>query len=210
MANPSVEYLLQVPTSYNAQASYTMWLVLHGSYASAEKALAMFGTEAEERVTFLLAPQATRPCGDGYCWSYARDAMAIRDLIEATLSRYPIDRTWISLIGHSMGCVMGLWLMAQNPGLFRFFAAMGMGSPFEPWDYDDGGVDQKGLSLSASFTPILLAVDQSDTARAGVYFEDNLLQLQRLGFKIETFRPNAGTHDVTEEMKAAVLQALVS
>ena len=85
---------------------------------------------------------------------------------------------------------------------------LGMGSAFEPWEFDDGGVDQKGLSVSANFTPILLAVDQSDPARAGVYFEDNLLWLRRLGFKVETFRPNAGTHEVTEEMKTAVLQAM--
>jgi len=161
-----MEYLLQTPRSYNAQAVYPLWLVLHGAYANAEKALAMFGAEAEELATFLLAPQAARPCGDGYCWSYARDAKAIHDLIETTLACYPIDRTRLSLIGHSMGCVMGLWLMAQNPSLCRFFAALGMGSAFEPWEFDDGGVDQKGLSVSANFTPILLAVDQSDPARA--------------------------------------------
>jgi len=104
----------------------------YGAYANAEKALAMFGTEAEERATFLRAPQATRPCGDGYCWSFARDAKAIHDLIEVTLVSYPIDGTKLSLIGHSMGCVMGLWLMTQNPSVFRFFASLGMGSPFEP------------------------------------------------------------------------------
>jgi hypothetical protein len=32
--------------------------------------------------------------------------------------------------------------------------------------------------------------------------------LYTLGFQIETFRPNAGTHEVTEAMKVAVLQAL--
>ena len=49
---------------------------------------------------------------------------------------------------------------------------------------------------------MLLAMDQADPARAGLYFEDNLLRLRRLGFKVEVFRPNAGTHEVTEEMKA--------
>ena len=85
----------------------------------------MFGTEAEERATFLRAPQATRQCGDGYCWSFARDAKAIHDLIEVTFVSYPIDGTKLSLIGHSMGCVMGLWLMTQNPSVFRFFASLG-------------------------------------------------------------------------------------
>ena len=40
------------------------------------------------------------------------------------------------------------------------------------------------------------------------YFNHNLIRLYTLGFQIETFRPNAGTHEVTEAMKVAVLQAL--
>ena len=127
-----MEYLLQTPRFYNAQASYSLWLVLHGAFAQAEPSLAMFGPNAEEHATFLLAPQATRSCGDGYCWSFARDAKAIQHLVETTCAAYPIDRTSLSLIGHSMGCSMGLWLIVQNPGLFRFFAALGMGSAFEP------------------------------------------------------------------------------
>ena len=104
----------------------------------------MFGREATERETFLLAPQATRPYGEGYCWSFARDAKAIQQLIESTCASYPIDRNRLSWIGYSMGCTMGVWLVAQNPGLFPFFAALGMGSSFEPWEHDDGGIDQHG------------------------------------------------------------------
>ena len=174
----------------------------------AEQALDMFGANATEHATFLLAPQGTRPCGDGYCWSFARDAQTIHHLIEKTCAGYPIDRTRLSLIGYSMGCTMGLWLIAQNPGLFRFFAALGMGSAFEPWEYDDGGIHENRLSLSAGRTRILLAVDQSDPAGTNTYFEDNLVRMRRLGLKVETFRPNAGTHKVSEAMKAAVLQAM--
>ena len=205
-----MEHLLQTPSTYNSYAfvKYPLWLVLHGAYAKADKALTMFGHEAEERAVFLLAPQATRPCGNGYCWSYARDARAIHTLIETTLANYPIDQTRLSLIGHSMGCAMGLWVITQNPGLFRFFAVLSMGSPFEPWKYDDGGIDQNGLSASAGITQILLAVDQTDPMGANAYFEDNLFLLRRLGFQVETFLPKAGAHEVTEAMKAAVLQAI--
>lgn len=203
-----MEHLLQTPSSYPDQASYPLWLVLHGAYARAEKSLAMFGDEALEQTAYLLAPQATRPCGEGFCWSYAQDADAIHHRIEMTLANYPIDRTRLSLIGHSMGCVMGLWLIAQNPGLFQFFAAIGMGSAFEPWEFDDGGIDENGLSASVGSTRILLAVDQKDPARAGDYFNDNLFRLRTLGFEIETFRPNEGTHEVTEAMKTAVIQAM--
>lgn len=206
--NISMEHLIQTPHSYDAQTSYPLWLVLHGAYATAGKALDMFGPQAEDRNAFLLAPQATRPCGDGYCWSFARDAEAIRTLLERILVQYPIDRTRLSLVGYSMGCTMGLWLIAQNPGLFRFFAALGMGSAFEPWEHDDGGIDENGLSLSAGTTQILLAVDQLDPAGTVPYFEDNLLRLRALGFQVDTYRPNAGTHEVTEAMKAVVLRAM--
>lgn len=203
-----MEHLLQVPRSYSAQTTYPLWLVLHGAYARSEKAVAMFGAEAGEHAAFLLAPQATRMCGDGYCWSYARDAKAIRDLLKTTFAGYAVDRTRLSLIGHSMGCAMGLWLIAQNPGLFRFFAALGMGTPFEPWEYDDGGIDEQGLAASAGITQILLAVDRSDPTGKDQYFNDNLSRLRKLGLQVETFRPNDGTHEVTAAMKAVVLQTI--
>jgi poly(3-hydroxybutyrate) depolymerase len=203
-----MEHLLQRPRSYDAQASYPLWLVLHGAFAKAEQAVDMFGPEAEEYGAFLLTPQATRPCGDGYCWSFAWDAKAIHQLIETTCASYRIDRTRLSLIGYSMGCTMGLWLIAQNPGLFRFFAALGIGSAFEPWEYDDGGIDENGLSASADVTRILLAVDQSDPAGTNTYFDNNLDRLRKLGLQVETFRPNVGTHAVTADMKAVVLQVM--
>ena len=157
----------------------------------------MFGPSAEGHDTFLLAPQGTRPWGDGYCWSFAQAARAIRNLIETTCAAYPIDRNRLSLIGYSMGCAMGLWMVAHNTGLFRFFAALGMGSVFEPWEYDDGGIDENGLSASAGKTRVLLAVDQSDPAGTNSYFNHNLERLRGLGFQIATFRPNEGAHAVT-------------
>jgi predicted esterase len=203
-----MKHLLQTPRSYHSQDPYPLWLVLHGAFNRAEQAINMFGHEARERAAFLLAPRATRPCGDGYCWSFARDAKEIHHLIETTCASYPIDRNRLSLIGYSMGCTMGLWLIAQNPGLFRFFAALGMGSAFEPWEHDDGGIDQNGLSTSAEITRILLAVDQSDPLGTDVYFEENLVRLRALGLQVETVRSNAGTHAVTDTMKAAVLRAM--
>jgi len=205
-----MKHRLQIPRFYDAQAlgKHSLWLVLHGAYAGFEKALRMFGPAAEKQDAFLLAPQATRPCGDGYCWSFARDAESIHRLIEATLTDYPIDQSRLSLIGHSMGCAMGLWVIAQHPGLFRFFAALGMGSAFEPWERDDGGIDKNALTGSAGITRVLLAVDRSDPAGTDAYFDDNLFHLQRLGFRVDTFRPNEGTHEVTDEMKSVVLQAM--
>jgi poly(3-hydroxybutyrate) depolymerase len=203
-----MEHLLQTPRAYHAQASYPLWLILHGAFATAEQAIALFGSAAAERAVFLLAPQATRLCGDSYCWSFAHDARAIQQLIETTCATYPIDLSRLSLIGYSMGCTMGLWLIAQNPGLFAFFAGLGMGSAFERWEHDDGGIDEEGLRASAGTTRILLAVDRTDPAGTNAYFEDNLRRMRVAGLQVDSFRPDAGTHAVTEAMKAVVMQAL--
>src|SRR5215207_4283907 len=55
--NLLLEYLLQTPPAYHPQATYPMWLVLHGAFARAEQALTMFGPRAAEHATFLLAPK---------------------------------------------------------------------------------------------------------------------------------------------------------
>ena len=200
--------LLQLPTVTSADQVYPLWLVLHGAFSTAEDATLLFGHEAATRNVLLLAPQATRPCGAGYCWSFAHDASAIRMLLDDVQTTYRIDTAGIAVIGHSMGCAMGCWLLAQNPGRFAFFAAFGMGSAFEPWEHDDGGIDEAGLRATAATTRILLAVDQTDPGGNNAYFADNLTRLRRAGLQVDTFRPQEGTHAVTEAMKAAMLQAL--
>jgi hypothetical protein len=84
-----------------------------------------------------------------------------------------------------------------------------MGSAFKSWEYDDGGIDQNGLSLSAGHTRILLAKDRSDPVGTNTYFNDNLAHLCNPGLQVETFRPNSGTHEVTDAMKDAVLQRIL-
>lgn len=203
-----MQHLLQAPHADQSRQPYPLWLVLHGAFATADQALTMFGPAAAQRYAVLLAPQASRSCGDGYCWSFARDAHAINQLLASTRTTYPIDPARISLIGYSMGCTMGLWLLAQNPHTFAYFAALGMGSAFAQWEHDDGGIDEHGLRQSAAYTRIFLAVDQHDPAGTGAYFEDNVRHLEAAGFSLTTFRPNEHTHAVTEAMKAAVLRTL--
>jgi poly(3-hydroxybutyrate) depolymerase len=200
--------LLQLPTVTSADHVYPLWLILHGAFSTAEDAILLFGHEAATRNVLLLAPQATRPCGAGYCWSFAHDASAIRMLLDDVQTTYRIDTAGIAVIGHSMGCAMGCWLLAQNPGRFAFFAAFGMGSAFERWEHDDGGIDEAGLGATAATTRILLAVDQTDPGGNNAYFADNLTRLRRAGLQVDTFRPQEGTHAVTEAMKEAMLHAL--
>jgi predicted peptidase len=203
-----MQHLIQLPQADQSRQPYPLWLVLHGAFATADQARTMFGPAAAQRHAVLLAPQASRPCGDGYCWSFARDAQAINQLLATARATYPIDPVRISLIGYSMGCTMGLWLLAQNPRMFAYFAALGMGSAFARWEHDDGGIDEHGLRQTAAYTRLFLAVDQDDPAGTSAYVEDNVRRLQAAGFALIAFRPKEHTHAVTEAMKAAVLRFL--
>ncbi len=203
-----MRFLLQPPINDQANETYPLWIVLHGAFATAEQATTLFGQEAARHNAFLLAPEGSRPCGDGYCWSFARDAQAIHRIVAMVRTTYAINPNRLSVIGYSMGCTMGLWLIAQHPRQFAFFAALGMGSAFEPWEHDDGGIDNQGLRASAGITRVLLAVDQSDPAGPSAYLDDNVARLRTAGFNVSVHRPDTQSHAVTTDMKTAVLQAL--
>ena len=203
-------YSLQVPARLPPAAGYPLWVFLHGAFATVAQGLALFGSAADANAAVLLVPQATRPCGEGFCWSFARDAAAIRALLAQVCASYPIDQRRIAVIGYSMGCTMGLWLLAQQPTTFATFAALAMGSAFEPWEHDDGGIDRLGLQHSARTTRLLLVVDQDDPAGTNASFAANVVHLQAAGFDLVTLRPTAATHEVTADMHAAVLHHLRS
>lgn len=210
----TMRFLLQSPEPDNrlpresSPDTAPLWVVLHGAFATAEQSIHLFGQEATDRGAFLLAPEATRPCGEGYCWSFAQDTAAISQEIASIQTRHPVDPTRITLIGYSMGCTMGCWLVAQNPYRFAFFASLCMGSAFEHWEYDDGGIDEAGLRAAAATTRLLLAVDRADPAGTDTYFDQNLSQFQKAGLLVDMYRPDTGTHEVTPSMKERVLQLL--
>jgi predicted esterase len=203
-----MKHRIAIPAASPPPAGYPLWVFLHGAFSTEEQAQAIFGAAARAANAVLLAPQASRPCGEGFCWSFARDAAAIGALLEEVRAQHPVDAGSIALIGYSMGCTMGLWLLAQNPGVFASFAALGMGSAFEPWEHDDGGVDLAGLRRGAAATRVLLAVDQSDPGTNNDYFAANLAHLETAGFVVTTFRPSDGTHAVTDAMIARTVEHL--
>ena len=203
-----MKYILQKPTNIDASRKYSLWLVLHGAYAHAEQAIDLFGEEARTNSAYLLAPQASRTCDDGYCWSFAKDAAGIKAALNQVINTENVDQLRVSLIGFSMGCTMGCWVLAQHPQIFSTFSALSIGSAFEPWELDDGGIDLVGLQTASSNTRILLAVDQQDPYGSADYFAANQQQFLDLGFQVLTLQPDQGVHDVTDEMKQAVLDFL--
>lgn len=197
--------LLQQPDIQEANAARPLWVALHGAGGDAEQTLGLFGRAARTADAYLLAPQGTRPFGRGYSWSYAHDGKAIAQLLDGALRAHHIDRDRLGILGFSMGCVMGLWLLARSPERYRFLATVGMGSAFEPWELDDGGVDEAGLREAARGTPLFLAVDQRDPAGCAAYFVANRDTLRGLGFTVTTFQTDEQTHWVTDAIESRVL-----
>ena len=189
--------LLQRPERQEAGGARPLWVALHGAGGDAEQALHLFGGVARAAGAYLLAPQGTRPSGRGSSWSYARDVDAIARLVDGTTGAHRIDRDRLGILGFSMGCVMGLWLLARAPARYRFLAAGGMGSAFEPWELDDGGVDEAGLRAAARGAALYLAVDRRDPAGCAAYFAANRDRLRGLGFAVATYQPDERAHGVT-------------
>ena len=201
-----MRYLLQLPTVYDSARRYPLWLALHGAFATAEQMVERLGRAAGRRGAILLAPQASRPCGDGFCWSFARDAEGIDRLLAGL--PYALDRASSALVGYSMGCTMGGWVLGRHPETFGLYAAVGMGSAFEPWELDDGGIDRTALGEAAGHTRFFLAVDRLDPGGSDDYFDDNLRQFADKGFACSTYRPSKATHDFTDAMRRQILRLL--
>lgn len=108
-----------------------------------------------------------------------------------------------------MGATMALWLLARFPHRFERFVAVGMGSAFEPWELDDGGVDRAGLA-KASGTRTLLVGDLRDPSGGVPYFEENRRHLVSAGFDVQVWRPDEGTHDLTDEIRDRAVAFLSS
>lgn len=196
-----MQYLLQQPSYARLPRSTPLWLALHGAAATADQSLTLFGAAARDAGAILLAPQATRVLDQGFAWEFARNEREIAALLDETNGHTAFDPDALGLCAFSMGCTMGLWLLARQPARWRFFAAFGIGSAFEPWKFDDGGVPLDKLRTAAATTPIFLAVDQQDPAGCARYLDANLAVLHDLGFDVTTFTPSESKHWVTAAMR---------
>ena len=106
-----MRHILQKPTTVDPGKQYPLWLFLHGAYDHAEQAITLFGKQAESQDAYLLAPQASRPCGDGFCWSFAKDAADNKALLAKVQAEERIDPARIHVVGFSMGCAIGCWVV---------------------------------------------------------------------------------------------------
>jgi poly(3-hydroxybutyrate) depolymerase len=209
-ARDRVRYLLLFPAHYDPRRTYELWLNLHGSPGCASHAIFQYQEPALRREVFLLAPQAsgwsagsyTRPDGkrDVYrAWDMHADRARILMVLDEVLSKYPIDRTHVALLGFSAGCEMGWHLLGARPNAFYFFG--GVANGFK------GGrppVSEAALCRAARHVSHFYGVGKDD-GFAGPMYKQTVRRLRAEGFALRTVYPAGVGHDLPPVIKEPLL-----
>lgn len=107
---------IQVPETAAAGKKMPLVIALHGAGGSENMFFDGYGDGAiarmcQKRKWLLVAPQSGLKSGT----------------LEALTERYPIDRSRVFLVGHSMGAAQAMRLVSRNPEDYRGVAALGGG-----------------------------------------------------------------------------------
>lgn len=114
---------LFVPKGLDAKKPVPIVVALHGAGGSENLFFEGYGAghivkECEKRGWLLVAPRSPLGFGSG---------PPVKTILDALGERYPIDRSKVFLVGHSMGAAQTVALCQENPGLFAAAAALGGG-----------------------------------------------------------------------------------
>ncbi|MBL8866819.1 MAG: hypothetical protein JNK93_14775, partial [Planctomycetia bacterium] len=114
---------LFVPKGLDAKKPVPIVMALHGAGGSDKLFFDGYGAghivkECEKRGWLLVAPRSLLGFGSG---------PPVKTILDALGERYPIDRSKVFLVGHSMGAAQTVALCQENPGLFAAAAALGGG-----------------------------------------------------------------------------------
>ena len=72
-----MHYYIQLSHTAPPASGYAVWVYLHGAFSTADQAEVLFGSAAHAQQVILLAPQASRPCGDGFWPSSQRASLRL-------------------------------------------------------------------------------------------------------------------------------------
>lgn len=114
---------LFVPKGLDATKPVPIVVALHGAGGSENLFFEGYGAghivkECEKRGWLLVAPRSPLGFGGG---------PPAKAILDALGERYPIDRSKVFVVGHSMGAAQTVALCQENPGLFAGAAALGGG-----------------------------------------------------------------------------------
>ncbi len=139
-----------VPKGLDLKKPVPLVVALHGAGGSENLFFEGYGAghivkECEKRGWLLVAPRSPLGFSSG---------PPVKELIEQLADRYPIDRSKVFVVGHSMGAAQTVALCQAHPGLFAAAAALGGGG---------GRVKQAAFAN----TPFFIGVGDKDFARPG-------------------------------------------
>lgn len=115
-------------------------LALHGTGMDGASMYDSLRETAEDAGMVLVCPDALRPAGDGFSWTYRDEAeWFVEHLIEWAVQEHGVDAGRVLLVGFSQGANIALILGQTRPELFRgvipvcgHYEAQVVASPREP------------------------------------------------------------------------------
>lgn len=141
---------LYVPKGLDAKKPVPLVVALHGAGGSENLFFEGYGAghavkECEKRGWLLVSPRSSLSFGSG---------PPVKTIVERLAERYPIDRSKVFVVGHSMGAAQTVSLCQEHPELFAAAAALGGGG---------GRVKQAAFAK----LPFFIGVGDKDFALAG-------------------------------------------
>jgi predicted esterase len=142
---------LYVPPDGSDQAR-PLVIALHGTGMDGESMYAALRASAEEKGLILVCPDALRPSGDGFSWTYRDEAEWFVDhLINRAVKAHNADPERVILIGFSQGANIALIMAQTEPE--RFLAVVPICGHYESQIAEARGVPAPTYLLTGARDP---------------------------------------------------------
>jgi polyhydroxybutyrate depolymerase len=122
------DYLVHIPTGFSSRKSHPLVVVIHGAFSSASEFadITGFSDLADEETFVVIYPNGVgifgflRHWNAGFCCAYAaentiEDTSYVKQIIDDSLERLPIDRRKVYLVGFSNGGMLVYRFAAEYP-----------------------------------------------------------------------------------------------
>lgn len=114
------EPLIFVPEGTGGDQTRALIIALHGTGGNGQSMHDMLLETAEQLGMILVSPDALRPSGSGFSWTYRDESeWFIEHLIDWAVEEHHADRSRVYLVGFSQGANIALIMGQTRPGLFR-------------------------------------------------------------------------------------------
>lgn len=127
-------------------------LALHGTGGTGEEMLERLRAVCDDLGAVCVAPDALRPVGDGFSWTYRDEAeWFVGFLVERAVEEHGIDRERVVLVGFSQGANIALTMAQTHAETFR--AVVPICGHFEAGITSSEGMPSRAYLLTGSRDP---------------------------------------------------------